>query len=73
MAVGHLRLRAFWTPGHTPEHLGYVLIDPDAGPDPIALFSGDVLFVGEMGGRICSDQGRRSGWSSNSTTRSSTA
>jgi hydroxyacylglutathione hydrolase len=26
-----------------------VLIDPDAGPDPIALFSGDVLFVGEIG------------------------
>lgn len=49
VAVGHLRLRAFWTPGHTPEHLGYVLIDPDTGPDPIALFSGDVLFAGEIG------------------------
>jgi hydroxyacylglutathione hydrolase len=49
VAVGHLRLRAFWTPGHTPEHLGYLLIDPDAGPDPIALFSGDVLFAGEIG------------------------
>lgn len=49
VAVGRLRLRAFWTPGHTPEHLGYLLIDPDAGPDPIALFSGDVLFSGEIG------------------------
>jgi hydroxyacylglutathione hydrolase len=49
VAVGRLRLRAFWTPGHTPEHLGYLLIDPDQRPDPIALFSGDVLFVGEIG------------------------
>ena len=49
VAVGRLRLRAFWTPGHTPEHLGYLLIDPAAGPDPIALFSGDVLFSGEIG------------------------
>ena len=49
VAVGRLRLRAFWTPGHTPEHLGYLLIDPAAGPDPIALFSGDVLFAGEIG------------------------
>jgi hydroxyacylglutathione hydrolase len=49
VAVGRLRLRAFWTPGHTPEHLSYLLIDPDAGPDPIALFSGDVLFAGEIG------------------------
>ncbi|MCE3276381.1 MAG: putative metallo-hydrolase [Propionibacteriaceae bacterium] len=49
VVVGRLRLRAFWTPGHTPEHLGYLLIDPDAGPELIALFSGDVLFAGEIG------------------------
>jgi hydroxyacylglutathione hydrolase len=49
VAVGRLQLRAFWTPGHTPEHLGYLLIDPTTGPDPIALFSGDVLFAGEIG------------------------
>jgi hydroxyacylglutathione hydrolase len=49
VAVGHLRLRAFWSPGHTPEHMGYLLIDPEAGSDPIALFSGDVLFAGEIG------------------------
>ena len=49
VAVGRLRLRALWTPGHTPEHLAYLLIDPDRGPDPVALFSGDALFVGEVG------------------------
>jgi hydroxyacylglutathione hydrolase len=49
VAVGGLTLRALWTPGHTPEHLSYLAIDPAAGPDPVALFSGDVLFVGEVG------------------------
>ncbi len=49
VSVGALRLRALWTPGHTPEHLSYLLIDPDQGPSPIALFSGDALFVGEVG------------------------
>jgi hydroxyacylglutathione hydrolase len=49
VAVGRLRLRAFWTPGHTPEHLSHLLLDPDARSDPIALFSGDVLFAGEIG------------------------
>jgi hydroxyacylglutathione hydrolase len=47
--VGRLALRALWTPGHTPEHLSYLLIDPDRGSDPVALFSGDVLFAGEVG------------------------
>lgn len=49
VAVGTLWLRALWTPGHTPEHLSYLLIDAAQGPDPIALFSGDALFVGEVG------------------------
>lgn len=47
--VGRLRLQAFWTPGHTPEHLSFLLIDPDRGEQPLALFSGDLLFVGEVG------------------------
>lgn len=47
--IGALRLRALWTPGHTPEHLSYLLIDPAEGPEPQALFSGDALFVGEVG------------------------
>jgi hydroxyacylglutathione hydrolase len=49
VAVGRLRLRALWTPGHTPEHLAYLLIDPQQGRAPIALYSGDALFVGEVG------------------------
>jgi hydroxyacylglutathione hydrolase len=49
VAVGDLRLRALWTPGHTHEHIAFLLINPAHGPAPIALFSGDVLFVGEVG------------------------
>jgi hydroxyacylglutathione hydrolase len=49
VSVGELRLRALATPGHTPEHLAFLLIDTATSPEPVALFSGDVLFVGEVG------------------------
>jgi hydroxyacylglutathione hydrolase len=47
--VGKLKLKAFWTPGHTPEHMAFLLFDPEQGDNPVALFSGDVLFAGEIG------------------------
>lgn len=47
--VGALRLRAYFTPGHTPEHLSYLLFDASQGSEPVALFSGDSLFVGDVG------------------------
>jgi hydroxyacylglutathione hydrolase len=47
--VGSLTLEALWTPGHTPEHISYLLYDPAQGSDPVALFSGDILFSGEIG------------------------
>ncbi|HYI24200.1 MAG TPA: rhodanese-like domain-containing protein, partial [Thermomicrobiales bacterium] len=46
--VGELRLQAFWTPGHTPEHMSFLLRPPSAAA-PVAMFSGDLLFVGEVG------------------------
>lgn len=49
VSVGALRLRAYYTPGHTPEHLSYLLLDPARGSEPLALFSGDSLFVGDVG------------------------
>lgn len=42
--VGSWRLQVLATPGHTPEHVAYVLLDP-AG-EPQALFSGGALMVG---------------------------
>ncbi len=47
--VGRGALQAVWTPGHTPEHIAFLLVDPERGPEPTALFSGDVLFVGDVG------------------------
>jgi hydroxyacylglutathione hydrolase len=49
VAIGSLVLSGFWTPGHTPEHLSWLLVDPARGPNPVALFSGDSLFVGDVG------------------------
>ena len=40
--LGGLTLRALATPGHTPEHLAYLLKD---GSEPLALFSGGSLLV----------------------------
>jgi hydroxyacylglutathione hydrolase len=45
IGLGGLRLRALATPGHTPEHLAYLLLDGDR---PAALFSGGSLLVGAV-------------------------
>ncbi|MFZ4508460.1 MAG: rhodanese-like domain-containing protein [Fimbriimonas sp.] len=47
--VGNLSLRAMHTPGHTPEHLVYILIDHPAGEIPHSMFSGDFIFAGDVG------------------------
>ena len=47
--IGELRLQSLWTPGHTPEHMSYLLWDGEQGEQPAALFSGDALFAGEIG------------------------
>src|SRR3989441_1375492 len=41
--LGGLTLRALATPGHTPEHLAYLLLD---GAKPLALFSGGAILPG---------------------------
>ena len=41
--LGGLTLRALATPGHTPEHLAYLLLD---GSKPLALFSGGAILPG---------------------------
>ncbi|HOJ96514.1 MAG TPA: rhodanese-like domain-containing protein [Methanospirillum sp.] len=37
------------TPGHTPEHVSYVVTHLSRGDEPVALFPGDTLFVGDVG------------------------
>jgi hydroxyacylglutathione hydrolase len=44
--VGRWRLRAMHTPGHTPSHLAYLLLDGQGRE--LALFSGGALMVGAI-------------------------
>lgn len=48
--VGNIKVEALHTPGHTPEHLCFLITDLGGGADePMALLSGDFLFVGDVG------------------------
>src|SRR3954468_2511610 len=47
--VGHVRLRVLHTPGHTPEHLSFLVHDLERGDDPVGALTGDFVFVGEVG------------------------
>ncbi|HTK45282.1 MAG TPA: MBL fold metallo-hydrolase [Patescibacteria group bacterium] len=50
--IGGLRLTALATPGHTPEHLAWLVTDlatGEADPAPAAVFSGGSLLVGSVG------------------------
>lgn len=46
--VGDLQFQALETPGHTPEHLSYVVEDRDALDQAPVLFSGGSLLVGAV-------------------------
>ena len=49
-AVGGIEFRAMHTPGHTPEHMSYLVTDRGAGATtPMGLISGDFVFVGDLG------------------------
>lgn len=49
LALGAMTLRTIHTPGHTPEHISFLLFEPSRSCEPLALFSGDFLFVGSVG------------------------
>ncbi|MDA8744356.1 MBL fold metallo-hydrolase [Rubripirellula amarantea] len=46
---GSFSLIARHTPGHTPEHLSFLLCEADHPDQPWAVFTGDSLFVGSAG------------------------
>jgi len=46
--LGEIRFRAIHTPGHTPEHMSFEVIDRGCD-EPIAVLSGDFVFVGALG------------------------
>jgi hydroxyacylglutathione hydrolase len=43
--LGAFQVRVMTTPGHTPEHISFLIVEPDA-KTPSALFSGGALIVG---------------------------
>ncbi|MBX3449117.1 MAG: MBL fold metallo-hydrolase [Planctomycetaceae bacterium] len=48
--VGNVKLEAVHTPGHTPEHLSFLLTDEGGGAtEPMGIFTGDFVFVGSIG------------------------
>ncbi len=49
-SVGNVELRAVHTPGHTPEHLSFEVVDHGGGAgSPLGIASGDFVFVGGLG------------------------
>jgi hydroxyacylglutathione hydrolase len=47
--VGNLQFKVLHTPGHTPESISFLLTDLPASSEPVMLFTGDFVFVGDVG------------------------
>jgi hydroxyacylglutathione hydrolase len=48
--VGRVRVDVMHTPGHTPEHITLLVTDTPAGVGvPVGAFTGDFIFVGDVG------------------------
>jgi hydroxyacylglutathione hydrolase len=47
--VGNIRVEALHTPGHTPEHLSFMITDTAATDRPMGVFTGDFIFVADVG------------------------
>lgn len=47
--IGQLEIRVLETPGHTFDHLAYAIFDREYPETAVGVFTGDALFVGEVG------------------------
>src|SRR5690606_22164430 len=50
--VGNVSIRVMHTPGHTPEHIVFIVTDGAAADLPMGLLTGDFVFVGDGGGPV---------------------
>lgn len=48
-SIGQLEIRVLETPGHTDDHLAYALFDTAYLKEAVGVFTGDALFVGDVG------------------------
>ncbi len=49
LTVGRVTVTVLHTPGHTPEHVTFLITDGAAATEPIAAVTGDFVFVGDVG------------------------
>jgi hydroxyacylglutathione hydrolase len=47
--LGELKITVLFTPGHTPEHVSYVVADTSRADEPVLAFTGGDLLVGSVG------------------------
>lgn len=47
--VGNIRIDVMHTPGHTPEHISFLVTDVPASDAPWGFLTGDFVFVGDVG------------------------
>jgi glyoxylase-like metal-dependent hydrolase (beta-lactamase superfamily II)/rhodanese-related sulfurtransferase len=49
LELGQLRLRVLHTPGHRPELVSILIVNPPRSPEPSMVLTGDSLLVGDVG------------------------
>src|SRR5215218_2479670 len=47
--VGRVEVRVLHVPGHTPEHLTFLVTDTAVASEPMGALTGDFIFVGDVG------------------------
>lgn len=48
-SLGNIHFDVMHTPGHTPEHISFMVTDGAATQEPMGILSGDFVFVGDVG------------------------
>jgi len=48
LRIGEVEIEAIATPGHRPEHTSFLLRDRTRGDEPVAILTGDSLFIGDV-------------------------
>src|SRR5699024_312181 len=47
--LGNITIEAVFTPGHTPEHMSFLITDGAQTDEPGFILTGDFVFVGDLG------------------------
>ena len=49
ITLGNVTIEVLHTPGHTPEHISFMVTDGAASSEPMGVLTGDFIFVGDVG------------------------